>query len=84
MSAVNRDLWVDPADSDSQGTRFFAHLLLAAVVLFVVSFIPPVFCVTVPALVVLALLMVIFAVIAALSANDGQWYRYPAAVRLIK
>ncbi len=38
MSA-HSDLWVDPADTDSRGSRVFAHLLLGAVVLFMASFI---------------------------------------------
>lgn len=39
MSATDRDLWVDPADTDREGSRIFGHLLLAAVVVFVVAFI---------------------------------------------
>jgi adhesin transport system membrane fusion protein len=39
MSAADRDLWVDPADTDREGSRIFGHLLLAAIAIFVVSFI---------------------------------------------
>lgn len=39
MSAIDRDLWVDPADVDSDGSRIFGHLLLVAVAVFVVAFI---------------------------------------------
>ncbi len=39
MTATDRDLWVDPAETDREGSRVFAHLLLGAVVLFMVSFI---------------------------------------------
>lgn len=39
MSATDRDLWVDPADTDRQGSRVFGHLLLAAIGVFVVAFI---------------------------------------------
>jgi adhesin transport system membrane fusion protein len=39
MTAGSTDIWVDPADTDKQGSRIFAHLLLAAVVLFMTSFI---------------------------------------------
>ena len=39
MSAADRDLWVDPADTDREGSRVFGHLLLAAIAIFVVSFI---------------------------------------------
>lgn len=39
MHSVNRDIWVDPADIDREGSRLFGHLLLVAVALFVVSFI---------------------------------------------
>jgi len=39
MSATDRELWVDPADTDREGSRVFGHLLLAAIGIFVVSFI---------------------------------------------
>jgi adhesin transport system membrane fusion protein len=39
MSATDRDLWVDPADTDREGSRVFGHLLLAAIAIFVVSFV---------------------------------------------
>lgn len=39
MSAADRDLWVDPADTDREGSRVFGHLLLAAIAIFVVSFV---------------------------------------------
>lgn len=39
MTATDRDLWVDPADTDREGSRIFGHLLLLAVVVFVGSFI---------------------------------------------
>ena len=38
MSAIDRDVWVDPADTDREGSRLFGHVLLAAIALFVIAF----------------------------------------------
>lgn len=32
MSLTNRDLWIDPSETEREGTRLFGHLLLVAVV----------------------------------------------------
>jgi len=32
MSLTNRDLWIDPSETEREGTRMFGHLLLIAVV----------------------------------------------------
>lgn len=39
MSAIDRDVWVDPAETEREGSRLFGHLLLAGVTLFVIAFI---------------------------------------------
>lgn len=38
MSITNRDLWIDPADSDKEGTRLFSHLLLFAILVVACAF----------------------------------------------
>ncbi|HWA46860.1 MAG TPA: HlyD family type I secretion periplasmic adaptor subunit [Dongiaceae bacterium] len=37
MSLTNRDLWIDPSETEREGTRMFGHLLLIAVVLIVAT-----------------------------------------------
>lgn len=39
MSALDRDLWVDPSEIEQDGSRLFGHLLLAAIAFFVAAFI---------------------------------------------
>jgi len=38
MSITNKDLWIDPATSEKEGTRLFGHLLLAAIFIVAVVF----------------------------------------------
>lgn len=38
MSITNKDLWIDPATSEKEGTRLFGHLLLAAIFIVAVAF----------------------------------------------
>ena len=71
-------------DQGKESLNFQISVAIAAVCLVVVSFLPPAVCITGPALVALSVLMVIFVVIAALKANDGECYRYPASIRFIK
>jgi adhesin transport system membrane fusion protein len=37
MSLTNRDLWIDPSETEREGTRLFGHLLLFAVVAIAVT-----------------------------------------------
>ncbi|WP_374652806.1 HlyD family type I secretion periplasmic adaptor subunit [Dongia sp.] len=39
MSITNKDLWIDPAASEKEGTRLFGHLLLFAILLVAVVFV---------------------------------------------
>jgi adhesin transport system membrane fusion protein len=39
MSLTNRDLWIDPAETEKSGIRFAGHLLLAAIFVVLFSFI---------------------------------------------
>jgi adhesin transport system membrane fusion protein len=39
MSLTNRDLWIDPAETEHEGIQRFGHILLGAVLLVVFSFI---------------------------------------------
>ena len=36
MSLTNRDLWIDPSETEREGTKLFGHLLLIAVMAIVV------------------------------------------------
>lgn len=38
MSITNKDLWIDPAASEKEGTRLFGHLLLGAIFIVAVAF----------------------------------------------
>ena len=38
MSLTNRDLWIDPADTEREGIQRFGHVLLAAIFLVMASF----------------------------------------------
>lgn len=38
MSITNKDLWIDPAASEKEGTRIFGHLLLGAIFIIAVVF----------------------------------------------
>ena len=37
MSLTNRDLWIDPSETEREGTRFFGHLLLFSVIVIVIA-----------------------------------------------
>ncbi|WP_374376216.1 HlyD family type I secretion periplasmic adaptor subunit [Dongia sp.] len=39
MSITNKDLWVDPASAEREGTRMFGHVLLVAILLVAVAFV---------------------------------------------
>ena len=36
MSLTNRDLWIDPSDTEREGTKLFGHLLLFTLIVIVV------------------------------------------------
>ena len=38
MSLTNRDLWIDPTETEREGTQRFGHILLGAILMVVVSF----------------------------------------------
>lgn len=38
MSITNKDLWIDPATSEKEGTRLFGHLLLGAILIVTIVF----------------------------------------------
>jgi hypothetical protein len=71
---------------DEQGkeaVNFQITVTIAGLVLFVLSIVG-LFCITVPLGLVLAIVAIIFLIIAALKANEGQRYRYPLSIRLVK
>jgi adhesin transport system membrane fusion protein len=39
MAITNKDLWIDPAASEKEGTRLFGHLLLLAILIVAVAFV---------------------------------------------
>src|SRR4051812_50173022 len=38
MSLTNRDLWIDPAETEREGIQRFGHILLGAILIVVFSF----------------------------------------------
>ena len=36
MSLTNRDLWIDPSETEREGTKLFGHLLLFTLIVIVV------------------------------------------------
>lgn len=70
-------------DQGKQVINFKISVLIVALVLGVLSVIPPVFCVTIPLLVALLIADIVFTVVAAIRANEGQRYRYPYAWKFL-
>lgn len=65
---------------DQQGKEalnFQLTLFIVMLVLMGLSFIPLVFCITIPLMFVVALVQFVFTIIASIQANDGKAYVYP-------
>jgi len=56
---------------------------LTLVIAYVVSFVLMVFCVGFITFVVVWILNLVFPIVAAINANNGQWYRYPINIRMV-
>lgn len=65
-------------DQAKEALNFQITVTLAAIVAFVLSFVIP----FLPMLVWVA--NVVFCILAAVAVSKGQWYRYPATLRLVK
>lgn len=70
-------------DQGKEALNFQITVTVAALILAVASIIPLVFCITIPLLLALVVVVLVFTILAGLKANEGQTYRYPFSVRLI-
>ncbi|MBI1335443.1 MAG: DUF4870 domain-containing protein [Phycisphaera sp.] len=84
-------LWLMKKDEhpfiDEQGkesVNFQISVLIVAFVLGILSFIPFVFCVTIPLLFAVVIAEIVFVILAAIAASKGEHYKYPYSFRLIK
>ncbi len=80
-------LWLVKKDSDpfiddqgKEAVNFQLTMFIAALIAIVLSFV----LIGIPLLIVIGLMAVIFPIIAAVKANEGEYYRYPLTIRFIK
>ena len=72
------DPFIDEQGKESvnfQITMCFAALIFGILTIVLIG---------IPLLILVGILMVVFPIIAAIKANDGEHYRYPLSIRLIK
>ena len=72
------------ADQAKEALNFYITCSIAALVLIVLSLTIILAILTIPLLVLLAIGALVLTIIAAIKANEGQLYRYPFTLRLIK
>lgn len=82
--AIKKDQHPFVDEQGKEAINFQLTLLLAAVASFVVMFTIVGLLVAIPALIAIAIVAVVFPIVAAVSANRGEHYRYPLTWRLIK
>jgi len=76
----------DDAFVEEQGkeaVNFQITVTIIGLALFVLSLLGPLVCITIPLGLALFAFDVVFVVIAAIKANDGNHYRYPWSLRLV-
>jgi len=71
-------------DQGKESLNFQITVMIAVVPLVILSLLPFVFCLTLPLLMALGIAAIVFVIIAAIKANEGEAYRYPFTLRLIK
>ena len=72
------DPFVD--EQGKEAVNFQITMLIATVVSAVLIFV----CIGIVLLIVVGIMMIVFPIIGAIKANDGEHYRYPLSIRLIK
>ena len=77
----NESAFVD--DQGREAVNFQITVSLVLVVLFGLSVVPLVGCLTLPAMIIAGIAALVFAIIGGLKANEGVAYRYPVCLRLI-
>jgi len=71
-------------DQGKESLNFQITVMIGVVSLVVLSLIPLVFCLTLPLILAIGVTAIVFVIIAAIKANEGEKYRYPFTLRLIK
>lgn len=71
-------------DQGKESLNFQITMMIAFIVLGILSIIPLVFCVTIPLLLALVVVDLVYVILASIRANAGESYRYPWALRLFK
>lgn len=71
-------------DQGKESLNFQITMMIAFIVLGILSIIPLVFCVTIPLLLALVVVDLVYVILASMRANSGEMYRYPWALRLFK
>ncbi|MHC5113819.1 MAG: DUF4870 domain-containing protein [Planctomycetota bacterium] len=66
-----------------EALNFQITMAIAFIVLGVLSIIPPVFCVTIPLLGVLAIVELVLVIVAGIQASTGSGYVYPFSFKLV-
>ncbi|MCP3903027.1 MAG: DUF4870 domain-containing protein [Planctomycetes bacterium] len=70
-------------DQGKEALNFQITALIVFIVLGVMSIIPLVFCVTIPLIAALGIVVLVLTIIAGVQANTGRAYRYPFSWRFI-
>ena len=71
-------------DQGKESLNFQITSMIAIAPLGLLSLIPLVFCITIPLIMLLGIVVFVFIVMAAIKANEGVAYRYPISIRFIK
>jgi uncharacterized Tic20 family protein len=74
---IKREEMAFVEDQGKEAVNFQIAVLIVAVILGIFSFIPLVFCITLPLLAVVLVIHVIYCILAAIAASRGEAYRYP-------
>jgi len=71
-------------DQGKESINFQITVMIVVVCLGVLSLVPFAACITIPLLIGVLIACLVFVVIGLLKANEGQYYRYPVNIRLVK
>lgn len=77
---IKKDLDPFVDDQGKEAVNFQITMFIAAVIALILSFV----LIGIPLLIIIGLMAVIFPIIAAIKANDGNHYRYPLTIRFLK
>ncbi|MBW3670150.1 MAG: DUF4870 domain-containing protein [Acidobacteria bacterium] len=77
---IKKDLDPFVDDQGKEAVNFQITMFIAAIIALILSFV----LIGIPILIVIGLMAVIFPIVAAIKASEGNYYRYPLTIRFLK